>query len=207
MPALWLLWRLLRGRPRSGRASIPPRPASSTPGPSCSRLSRSSILSSRDPGRALGPAWSTGFLILFVLLGDFRVFLLVCFLAGGQRALRPALREAALLTPVVGTFAFSVYRIAGAAAGSVDRQLLWLVYELGFLGMLFFLRREVITARSALPPTPREAWLRRVTFFVGVYYVSWAACDVLILPGSTSAGRCGRSRTSSTTAGWFPSCT
>ena len=135
------------------------------------------------------------------------MFLLVCFLAGGQRKLRPALREAALLTPVVGTFAFSVYRIAGAAAGSVEGQLLWLVYEVGFLAMLFFLRREVITARSPLPPTSREAWLRRVTSFVGVYYVLWAACDLRSSRASTPAGRCARSRTSSTTPGWCPSCT
>ena len=111
------------------------------------------------------------------------MFLLVCFLAGGQRKLRPALREAALLTPVVGTFAFSVYRIAGPRRARSSGQLLWLVYEVGFLAMLFFLRREVITARSPLPPTSREAWLRRVTSFVGVYYVLWAACDLAILAG------------------------
>jgi len=183
VPALWLLWRLLRGRPRSPGAD-----------PAAARFVDAwsvvfAVAALLDPlctgpvGSALGGGWGTGFVIFFVLLGDFRVFLLVCFLAGGRRALRPALREAALLTPVVGTFAFSVYRIAGAAAGSAPGQLLWLVYELGFLAMLYFLRREIITGRSPLPPTAREAWLRRVTLFVGVYYVLWAACDVLILAG------------------------
>ena len=183
VPALWLVWRLLRGRPRGTGVD-----------PAAGRFVDAwavafAVVALLDPiltgpaTRVLGGAWGVGSLVLFVLLGDFRVFLLVCFLAGGRRAFRPALREAALLTPVVGAFAFSVYRIAGAAAGSVHGQVLWLVYELGFLGMLFFLRREVITARSPLPPTGREAWLHRVTSYVGAYYGLWAACDVLILAG------------------------
>ena len=183
VPALWLLWRLVRGRPRAPGVDPPGARFVDLWAIGFAAVALLDPIFTGPLTRALGPAWGTGFLILFVLLGDFRVFLLICFLAGGQRKLRPALREAALLTPVVGTFAFSVYRIAGAAAGSVEGQLLWLVYEVGFLAMLFFLRREVITARSPLPPTSREAWLRRVTSFVGVYYVLWAACDLAILAG------------------------
>ena len=183
VPALWLLWRLLRGRPRGSGADPGAGPFVDAWAVVFAVVALLDPICTGPLSRALGSAWGTAFLILFVLLGDFRVFLLVCFLAGGQRALRPSLREAALLTPVVGTFAFSVYRIAGAAAGSVDGQLLWLVYELGFLAMLFFLRREVITARSPMPPTNREVWLRRVTGYVGAYYVLWAACDVAILAG------------------------
>jgi hypothetical protein len=183
VPALWLLWRVLRGRPRA--PGVDPAAAGFVD----AWAVVFAVAALLDPlltgpaSRALGGHWPTFFLIFFVLLGDFRVLLLVCYLAGGRRALRPAVREAALLAPVVGAFAFSVYRIARAAAGSVDGQLLWLVYEVGFLGMVFFLRREVITARAPLPPTAREAWLYRVTAFVAVYYALCAACDVLILAG------------------------
>jgi hypothetical protein len=183
LPALWLIWRLLRGRPKGSGAE----PAAADFVDRWALVF--SVVALLDPlftgpvSRAVGSPFAVAFLVAFVLLGDFRVFLLVCYLAGGRRSLRRALREAALLTPVVGAFAFSVYRIAGAAAGSVHGQLLWLVYELGFLGMLFFVRREVITARAPVPPSPRETWLGRVTAFVAVYYGLWVACDLLILAG------------------------
>jgi hypothetical protein len=113
------------------------------------------------------------------------VLLLVCFLAGGRNAPGPALREAALLTPVVALLAIGSTRAAGAWLGQpLPGQLLWLVHETAFLGMVAFLRRRVVAAREPARPNPREAYLRAVTAYVALYYGLWATCDALILAGA-----------------------
>jgi hypothetical protein len=184
VPALWLAWRLARGRPRGPGVD-----------PAAARFVDAYALvfaceALLDPlvtgplARALPAPFGTPLGLLCVLLGDFRVFLLVCFLAGGRNALRPALREAALLTPVVALFAFAANAVAGAVFGPLPGQALWLIHETSFLAMVALLRREWIAARGPLPPGPREAYLRAATGYVALYYALWAACDVLILAGA-----------------------
>jgi hypothetical protein len=185
IPALWLLARAARGRPRDG--GVEP-PAASFVDAWAIAFAVASLLDPIATGplaRALGGPWPTVLGVSFVLLGDFRVLLLVCFLAGGRDALRPALREAALLAPVVPLLAFGSTRAAAAVLGhALPGQTLWLVHELAFLGMIVFLRQRVIAAREPERPNPREAYLRAVTAYVAAYYALWAACDVLILAGA-----------------------
>jgi hypothetical protein len=182
-PALWLGARLLRGRPRA--AGVDPAGARFVLAFGVVFAVETILdpLATGPLAARLGGSAGSGLGLLFVLLGDFRVFLLVCYLAGGRRRLRTALLEALLLTPVVPAFAFSAERIVRAAVGPVPDGVLWLLHETAFLAMVFYLRREVVAARAPLPETPRERFLRAVTRYVATYYALWAACDALLLLG------------------------
>jgi hypothetical protein len=122
---------------------------------------------------ALPESAATALGLLFVLLGDFRVFLLVFHLADGARDLRAALRRAALWTPVVPVSAFAISAALRSALGELPDQVLWLVHEVLFVGMALWLRKLAA----------HDVRLRRAATYVAVYYVLWAAADVTILFG------------------------
>lgn len=128
-------------------------------------------------------------MVSFVLLGDFRVFLLVLFLATPEaRGLRRVAREAALWTLVVPLVAVSVEAGLRTLADDLPSQSIWLVYELAFLAMALVLREVVVPARVAAERAGMRAYLRAVTAYVAVYYALWAAADVLIMVGGLDAG-------------------
>jgi hypothetical protein len=106
--------------------------------------------------------------MLFVLLGDFRIWWLVFGLGAPRRGLAPAL----LATAAVPVFAWLVTRALGLGFGTLPDQALWLVHESAFavLAALGSRRRSSSFARAVLA-------------YAAVYYVLWAACDVLILAG------------------------
>jgi hypothetical protein len=180
-PALWLAWRALRGRPAA--PGVYP--------PSAAFVDRWALVFAvqtlLDPlatgplARSLGGAAPTALGLLFVLLGDFRALLLVTYLAGKRCALGPALREAALLTPVVPVAAYGAQALLAAALGPLPGQALWLVHETLFLGMVAFVRRRIVDARGG--PPELQAYLRAVTAYVAVYYGLWALSDASILAG------------------------
>lgn len=182
IPAVWLALRLWRGRPRGG--GVAPRAARFVDAFAivfALETLLDPIATGPLAGRLPAPA-PTGLSLLFVLLGDFRVFLLVSFLAGGRFALRPALREAALLTPIVPLSAFAASQLAAKAWGPLPGQALWLLHEAAFLGMLLWLRR-LIARREAGGDPARTAYLHAVVAYVAVYYALWALCDAGILAG------------------------
>jgi hypothetical protein len=111
---------------------------------------------------------STALGLLFVLLGDFRIWWLVF----GLSSPRPGLRPALLATAAVPVFAWLATRALGLGLGALPDPALWLVHESAFVGLaaLFSRRRADRFARAVL------AW-------AAVYYALWAACDVLILAG------------------------
>jgi hypothetical protein len=186
VPALYLAYRFARPAHRGG---VEPA-ASSFVSRFCFAFAAVALIDPLATGplaRALGaPALGKALLALFVLLGDFRVFLLVSFLAGGRCDGRAALREALLLTPVVPAFALAAWLVLDRRLGGAPGQTLWLAYECAFLAMVGYLRR-VVSARTPAAPGPREEFLRSVTGFVALYYGLWAACDALILAGSDVA--------------------
>jgi hypothetical protein len=122
---------------------------------------------------ALPEAAATASGLLFVLLGDFRVFLLVFHLADGARDLRAAVRRAALWTPVVPVSAFALSAALRAALGELPDQVLYLVHEVLFVGVALWLRQL----------SAHDVRLRRAAAYVAVYYALWAAADVMILFG------------------------
>jgi hypothetical protein len=135
------------------------------------------------------PAFAaTAVMFVFVLLGDFRVFLLVAVFTRGHAPLGPALREAALFSLVVPVFAGAAHAALAAAVGGLPGQSLWLLYELGFAALAAWLRWRRVPALLANPLDPRRRALARVLAFVVVYYGLWAMADALILFGGLDAG-------------------
>ncbi len=130
--------------------------------------------------KALGIADShaaTAVTVFFVLLGDFRVYLLVfallalSFGAPWRQGL-PLASCATLLVPIV---AVAVNQASRRRWPGLDANAIWLIYETSFFFVALALRRHV---RSA-PPLVRGA-LRDVLAYVAVYYALWALSDVLI---------------------------
>ena len=115
----------------------------------------------------------------FVLLGDFRVFLLVLGVAEPDRPVAATIARAAGWTMVVPIVAWSTYRVALAKAGPLDEQVLWLVYEVAFVALMLWWRHRRLPDRRPIA----LRYLRAVVAYVAVYYALWGIADVLILGG------------------------
>jgi hypothetical protein len=142
-------------------------------------------------------------MIAFVLLGDFRVFLLVFTLmtyAGTRHdrrvadpltAARDALRivppravlAAALAMLIVPVVAFSVDALLRTRYPQLPSQSIWLAYEIAFLVLALVLRSLIVPARVPAATPRLQTYLRTVLAYVAVYYALWAAADVIILSG------------------------
>lgn len=125
--------------------------------------------------------------LLFVLLGDLRVFVLVFGVCAPDRGFAGALREAAPWTPVVAVSAYAVHAGIGWIAGGVPGHLLWMIHEIFFVLLAVFFRNRVIPRRIDVAD-PNRAKLQRVMSFVMLYYALWAGSDALILWGGFDAG-------------------
>ncbi len=146
---------------------------------------------------------ATDVMVAFVLLGDFRVYLLVFTLmthAGAghdarvadplsatRDALRLVLPRAALAalgaTLVVPLVAVTLDTVLRAHIATLPGQLIWLVYELAFLVVAIALRHWVVPARVPGTEPRLRSYLRRVLTYVAAYYALWALADVIILAG------------------------
>lgn len=135
-----------------------------------------------------GTAAGTVVMVAFVLLGDFRVLLLLVRLA------RPSLRplqlaaEAALWSLPVPLAAVAAENVLQAAAGPFPEQTIWLVYELAFFVFALFLRQVLLPDWLDTDEGPRLGLLQSVATYVAVYYALWAISDVLILVLGLDAG-------------------
>ena len=127
-----------------------------------------------------GTAAGTGLMVFFVLLGDFRVLLLLQRLARPALARERLLLESAAWTLVVPLVALSVEQVLDTIAGPLGDNVIWLLYELAFLALALWLR-QVGVPRWVGPGRPaRLAYLRSVAAYVALYYALWASADVLI---------------------------
>lgn len=122
--------------------------------------------------RGAGPTATTAVGLLFVLLGDFRVFLLT-FRCSGNFGGRESVIRAAAFTPVVPLIAYGVNAALDAGIGPLSGQVLWLTHELLFAALALWL----------LSRYGNDPFLRRCLLFVVSYYALWASADVLILLG------------------------
>lgn len=132
----------------------------------------------------LGETASTLVMFTFVWLGDFRVLLLVFTLSrprGAADAL--PLGRAALVTCAVPVVAGSIYRALGWLWPEVPSQMLWILYEAGFLGLALFLRARVVPTTDLGDPARARATslLRDATAYVATYYALWLTSDLLIV--------------------------
>lgn len=146
---------------------------------------------------------ATVVMVAFVLLGDFRVYLLVFTLmthAGASHDARVAdpllaTRDALRLVPLraagaalLATLVVPIVAVASDAALRASRpdlpsQTIWLVYELAFLVVAIVLRVWVVPARVPGTEPRLRNYLRRVLGYVAAYYALWATADVVILSG------------------------
>jgi hypothetical protein len=130
------------------------------------------------PGmRAVGasPAVVTAVVLVFVLLGDFRVYWLLFAFALSDAG--RAAKLAAAATPVVALLAWTSDGLWDRMAPDASGQRLWLIHELLFTGAALWLRARWLPARVQDPA--RLRFLRRVCSYVILYYALWAACDAL----------------------------
>jgi len=130
---------------------------------------------------SLPPSLATAVPLTFVLLGDFRFFLLVTAATpDGGLALRP--RDVALAagwTVVVPLFS-QVVMAALPAEWRSPRTLFW-IYEVAFCVL-------TVAAIRRLPRVRAAPWLQRLCGFVLVYYGLWAAADSVLLATGADAG-------------------
>ncbi len=135
-------------------------------------------------GVADAPA-ATFVVFLLVLLGDFRVFLLVLGLAAARagRGVARAAVESAVWTLVVPLATLVLHRALTAATGELPAQSLWLIYEVGFVAIALVFRERIVPVRVPEAAAPLRGFLRAVLAYVAVYYALWAAADALILGG------------------------
>jgi hypothetical protein len=142
------------------------------------------------------PALHQQLAILFVILGDFRYFLLVeRFVAPGgsgssaspSRSVSPNLARItalalgqSLLIPVLS------YAVMAAVPSTRENpRVTFLVYEAMFTVLALVLRFFVLPRRLKGRPEAEAQFLRSVTSFVLVQYAGWALADVLILSGAS----------------------
>jgi hypothetical protein len=108
----------------------------------------------------------------FVLLGDFRVLVVLLTDAGRAADLRAGVRRAALLTLLVPAATGVLYAPVYLGWIAAPGQTLWLIYELCFAALALWLRAQA-----------RRSAVRALALYVFAYYALWAAADVLILAG------------------------
>ena len=182
VPFGYLLFRAAAGAPRGGAVPEQARFVSGY-------LLGFAALTMLDPlatgplAKAIGTdVAGTALGLLFVLLGDFRVYWLVLFLVAPGAGMARSLARAAALTPLVPVFAFGVKAALDSAFGGVPDQVLWLAHETAFVAMALVLARRFVPSRLGRDG-PRSDFLRAALGYVAAYYALWAAADVLILAG------------------------
>ena len=127
-------------------------------------------------------------MVPFVLLGDFRVFLLVLFVCDPGRGIVGTLLRAAAWTLVVPIVAGSSHALLTVALGELHSQILWLLYEVGFLVLARWFRIRRVPARVAPERPAIRQFLGGLLDFVSLYYALWAAADAIILFAGLDAG-------------------
>lgn len=129
--------------------------------------------------------------LTFVLLGDFRVYLLIFGLARITRPegtlARPLVESAAwtLLVPIV---AYTLDSALHQAQPGLPEQTIWLFHELAFLAVALWLRAEGIDRRVPASENTLRHGLKAVAGYAAAYYALWASADVLIMVFALDAG-------------------
>jgi len=140
-------------------------------------------LTSNDiPGLGALPSSLAGVVpLFFVLAGDLRFLLIVTGGTGdGNLELRGRnLAAAAALTLVVP---LSTQLVLMMLPAQLDRpRVMFLIYELAFVGLTLMLIRWSSRVRTI-------HWLRRLCYFVVLYYGLWVLADAIILVGGWDVG-------------------
>ncbi len=139
------------------------------------------------------PALETVLSVIFVILGDYRYFVLVESFAKGRAPATDALFGSARAWLAALPFALVVpvgSQIVRELAPSLfaDMRKTFLLYEVMFLALALVMRFVVAPRRLREAPSDVRAWLLRLTSFEVVQYALWALADVVILTGHAEPG-------------------
>ncbi|MBX3027402.1 hypothetical protein KF840_21085 [bacterium] len=192
IPALYLAWRAFGWRPRGAGAL--PAAAPFVDGYAVAFAIETLI----DPlltGPLLrsfgfaGTPLATAVMVLFVLLGDFRVYLLVLSLVAiaSGRSWRAAVPAAVAWTLLVPLVAYPLALGIRAVRPGADPNTIWLVYETVFFVVALALSRA-LPRRAAAAPAALRAVVAEVLRYVALYYGLWATADALIQLGGLDVG-------------------
>src|SRR5262249_52863163 len=121
---------------------------------------------------AVAAPLATYAMIPFVLLGDFRVFLLL-FLVEPGTDLRLAIGGALGLTIFVPARAWLGPFALEAVFAAMPPTTIWIVYESAFACLALVLRARWFA----------DGYRRAILAYAAVYYALWATADVIILAG------------------------
>lgn len=192
VPLLYLAWRAVGGGPRGDGALAAAAPFVAAYAVAFAIETVIDPISTGPLLRLLGLGGgnvATAVMVFFVLLGDFRVYLLVFALvaiAAGQRW-QAALPRAAAWTLLVPLIAYPTSLAIGALHSGANPNTIWLVYELLFTVVALVLRQrlpqQVMPQHAAL----RDV-LRDLLAYVALYYALWATSDVLIQLAAVDVG-------------------
>jgi hypothetical protein len=124
----------------------------------------------------------------FVLLGDLRVLLLAIGIARPERDFVRNLYWALGTVLIVPIGAGASYAIAGWIWPELHSQVLWMIYEAGFLALCIFLSR-IWLPRALENSTPaRLACLRALFGYSAAYYALWLIADLFIVVAQLDLG-------------------
>jgi hypothetical protein len=124
---------------------------------------------------------------LFVYLGDLRVLLLAVGVARQDRGLTQNLRWAAGMTLLVPAFAGAGFALTRWISPDVHGQLLWMLYEFGFLALCVGLGRRWAPRHFGDQPA-KVAFLQSIFGYSAAYYALWLGADLLIVVGGLDLG-------------------
>ena len=135
--------------------------------------------------RALAPldGAAEALTLVFVLLGDWRVWLLVAALVLPLARRRAAFAGSALATLVVPALAYGAHAALRRRWPDLPGQVLWLVYELGFAALALWVRARGLALLAPEADARALACARAVLAYAAAYYALWAGADLLILAG------------------------
>jgi hypothetical protein len=121
----------------------------------------------------------------FVLLGDFRVFVLIFAILEPRADLRSLLLRSARWTLIVPIAAWTITQCLRSALGDLPGQTIWIVYELAFFAMAVFLERRLIDPSAT---GEGRSFLRALARYVALYYALWATADLSVVLGGFDWG-------------------
>jgi hypothetical protein len=191
VPILFLLYRLLTGRPRGGLLPAAARFVDGYAIVFAIETILDPVISGplvRMLGLADGPGGTVA-LLVFLLLGDFRVYLLVFGLIAiaAGRPWTTALASACAWTTIVPIVAYSAETALRAAVPHINPNSIWPLYETLFTVVALFLRVRVVPVRVPSTQPALRAFLRSALLYVAAYYALWALSDLLIQIGGIDA--------------------
>jgi hypothetical protein len=134
-------------------------------------------------GLGLSDAAHQAVMLGFVLLGDWRVLLLVFALAYRPERRGRAFAHSAALSLAVPMLAFLGDSGLRSLWPELPGQVLWLVYELGFVALALALRRRIGRGLADAAKDAERRLLRALLGYAASYYALWASADALILAG------------------------